>query len=275
MRAWILTGSLENFRVNVERGFDLIGLKERRRRMASELAPGDESSSTSPGVQAFGAIARVRSAMFEDRTPIWPQGGKRRPEAYPWRVDAEPVVVLEEADFVRAEEMAGDLEHVRKWPPDHWHLAFQGQLRPIGEADAALLRQPYRRGRKGRRLDPRAPLHRRGGQRAARRIQAAAARASRRQRPAHRRRGPCPARRGRVPRTAAASRAARSARPSSRSAACCGASGIRNRGPRHRPRADRLPCDPRRRGGLPLLGARRGRSRGGTSSTPGSAVVSR
>jgi len=140
-RAWILTGSLENFRVTVERGFDVIGIKERRRRQATALAPGDEIVFYVTGVQAFGAIAKVRSAMFEDRTPIWPQGAKRKPEAYPWRVEAEPMVVLEEAEFIPAEELVDQLEHVRKWPPDHWHLAFQGQLRAVSEADAALLRE--------------------------------------------------------------------------------------------------------------------------------------
>jgi hypothetical protein len=90
-------------------------------------------------VQAFGGIARVRSEMFEDRAPIWPQGKKRYPEAYPWRVEAEPVVVLDEPAFVPAESLVDELEHVRKWPAEHWHLAFQGQLRTISDADAALL----------------------------------------------------------------------------------------------------------------------------------------
>jgi hypothetical protein len=49
--------------------------------------------------------------------------------------------VLAEEDFVPAEELAPELEHVRKWPAEHWHLAFQGQLRIISEADAALLRE--------------------------------------------------------------------------------------------------------------------------------------
>jgi hypothetical protein len=31
------------------------------------------------------------------------------------------------------------LEHVPKWPAEHWRLAFQGQLRTISEADAGLL----------------------------------------------------------------------------------------------------------------------------------------
>lgn len=141
MATWVLTGSLENLRINVERGFDVIGFKERRRRQAEEIELGDEIVFYVTGVQAFGAIARVRSEMFEDRTPIWPQGTKRKPEDYPWRVRAEPAVVCPEERFIPAEELLDDLEHVRKWPREHWHLAFQGQLRTIGEADAALLRE--------------------------------------------------------------------------------------------------------------------------------------
>jgi predicted RNA-binding protein len=140
-KTWILTGSLENFRINVERGFDVIGFKERRRRQAEEFEPGDEIFFYVTGIQAFGGIARVKSEMFEDRTQIWPPKNKKKPEAYPWRVEAEPVVVLPEEEFVPAEELATELEHVRKWPPDHWHLAFQGQLRTIGEGDARLLRE--------------------------------------------------------------------------------------------------------------------------------------
>lgn len=140
-KSWILTGSLENFRINVERGFDVIGFKERRRRQAEEFEADDEVFLYVTGVQAFGGLARVRSEMFEDRTPIWPQGKKKKPEPYPWRVEAEPVLILDEDEFVPAEKLASDLEHVRKWPSDHWHLAFQGQLRTIGEADAALLRE--------------------------------------------------------------------------------------------------------------------------------------
>jgi hypothetical protein len=145
-KTWILTGSLENFLINVERGFDVIGFKERRRLQAREFEPGDEIVFYVTGVQAFGGIARVTSEMFEDRAPIWPQGKKASsktasPEPYPWRVHAEPVAVLDEEDFVPAVELVGDLEHAAKWPAEHWHLAFQGQLRVVGGADAKLLRE--------------------------------------------------------------------------------------------------------------------------------------
>jgi hypothetical protein len=131
-KSWILTGSLENFRINVQRGFDVIGFKERRRRQADQMEPGDEIFFYVTGVQAF--------EMFEDRTRIWP-AKKGKPEIYPWRVEAEPVLTLPEEQFVPAEELVADLEHVRRWPPEHWHLAFQGQLRTIGKADASLLRE--------------------------------------------------------------------------------------------------------------------------------------
>jgi predicted RNA-binding protein len=138
-KTWILTGSLENFRINVERDFDVIGFKERRIRQAEQFAPGDLVVFYVTGVQAFGGVARVRSEMFEDREPIWPQGKKKHPEDYPWRVEAEPVLVLDEADFLPAESLLGELEHLGKWPEEHWHLAFQGQLRTISDADTERL----------------------------------------------------------------------------------------------------------------------------------------
>ncbi|MSO41291.1 MAG: EVE domain-containing protein [Solirubrobacterales bacterium] len=144
-KTWILTGSLENFRINVERGFNPIGFKERRRNQAQEMEPGDEIIFYVTVVKAFGGIARVTSEMFEDRERIWPGKKARAPksakrEPYPWRVHGEPVRVLAEEEFVPAEELVDRLEHVAKWPIEHWHLAFQGQLRIIGEADAELLR---------------------------------------------------------------------------------------------------------------------------------------
>jgi hypothetical protein len=135
---WILTGSLENFRINAKRGFDLIGCKERRRRQAEQIHPGDEVVFYVTGVQEFGAIARVTSEMFEDRDPVWPAGAKQ--EAYPWRLEAESLVVLDEPRFIPAVELAAELEHVSKWPAEHWQLAFQGQLRPVSKHDGALLR---------------------------------------------------------------------------------------------------------------------------------------
>ena len=143
MTNWVLTGSLDNFRATREHGFRVIGMKGRRRRLAEQIEPGDRIAFYVTGIQAFGGIVRVTGEMYEDRTRIWP-GKPGNPDAYPWRFETEPVLVLDEEEFVPAIELAGELEHVRKWPAEHWHLAFQGQLRPVSEADARLIEERLR-----------------------------------------------------------------------------------------------------------------------------------
>ena len=138
MKTWILTGSPENFEATRERGFRVIGMKEKRRALAEQIEPGDRIVFYLTRVKALAAIVRVTGAMYEDRTKIWP-GKSGKVDPYPWRFETEPELVLEEGSYVPAEELAGELEHVRKWPREHWTLAFQGQLRTVSDADAKLL----------------------------------------------------------------------------------------------------------------------------------------
>ena len=108
-----------------------------------DLEPGDRIVFYVTGVQAFGGSIRVTGEMYEDRERIWP-GKPGKPDPYPWRFATEPVAILEEDEFVPAVELAGELEHVRRWPAEHWHLAFQGQLRTVSAADAGLLERRIR-----------------------------------------------------------------------------------------------------------------------------------
>jgi hypothetical protein len=142
-KTWVLTGSLDNFRVTRERGFRVIGAKEGRRRMAEGIEPGDRIVFYVTGLQAFGGMVRVTGEMYEDREKIWP-GKPGKVDAYPWRFTTEPEVALDEQSFVPAEDVALELEHVRKWPAEHWQLAFQGQLRTVSDADAELLERRLR-----------------------------------------------------------------------------------------------------------------------------------
>ena len=125
-------------------------------------------------------------------TPIWPQGKKKHPEDYPWRVEAEPVVVLDEAEFVPAESLLGELEHVAQVAGRALAPRVPGpaadDLRRRREAARASGSRPPRGRRRGR-GDPRAPLHGRGGERAPAAARADAAPAARGARPADRRRG--------------------------------------------------------------------------------------
>jgi predicted RNA-binding protein len=142
-KTWVLTGSLDNFRATRDHGFRVVGAKEGRRRMAEQVTPGDRIVFYVTGVQAFGGIVRVTGEMYEDREKLWP-GKPGKADSYPWRFETEPELVLDEDSFVAAEDVVLELEHVRKWPAEHWQLAFQGQLRTVSQADAERLERRIR-----------------------------------------------------------------------------------------------------------------------------------
>ena len=137
-RTWILTGSPENLAATRAHGFSVIGLKERRRRQALEIELGDRIVFYVTRVMAFAGSATIAGELYEDRTPLWP-GKAAKPDPYPWRFPLEPEWILEQDAWIPAETLVGRLEHIAKWPREHWKLAFQGQLRALGEADAQLL----------------------------------------------------------------------------------------------------------------------------------------
>src|SRR4051812_41620093 len=137
-KTWILTGSPENLAATREPGFRLIGLKERRRNQALVMERGDRIVFYVTRVARFAGSVVLASGLFEDREPVWP-GKPGAPDPYPWRFATQPDVVLDEHEWVAAEALKDDLEHVRKWPAEHWRLAFQGQLRTVSDADADVL----------------------------------------------------------------------------------------------------------------------------------------
>ncbi len=108
------------------------------RNRALEIEPGDTIVLYLTKVMRFAGAIRVTGELFEDRTKLWP-GKPGKADAYPWRFETEPVVVLDEPEWIAADDLKTELEHVRKWPAEHWKLAFQGQVRTVSEHDADLL----------------------------------------------------------------------------------------------------------------------------------------
>jgi hypothetical protein len=139
-RTWILTGSPENHAATRDHGYSVIGLKERNRNRALQIETGDRIVLYATKVMSFAASITIQGEMYEDRVKIWP-GKPGKADAYPWRFPAAPEVVLEPELWVPAASMLDDLEHIQKWPREHWKLAFQGQIRPVSEHDAGALLQ--------------------------------------------------------------------------------------------------------------------------------------
>lgn len=134
MAYWISVGSEENMRIAEARGFDIFGFKSTRRAEVSRMKPGDKLVFYLKGLMKFGGIAEVSSEYFEDHTRIF--SSPRKPsEDYPFRVTAKPLIILLPEQYVDVREIGPTLEFTRKWPPEHWRLAFQGALHEIPERD--------------------------------------------------------------------------------------------------------------------------------------------
>jgi EVE domain len=140
---WVLTGSPENYAATKAHDFKLIGIKERNRARALQMEPGDRIVLYLTKVMSFAASIRITGQLYEDRSKVWP-GKPGNPDAYPWRFATEPELVLDDSRWLAAEILADELEHIRKWPREHWKLAFQGQLRVFSPADADLLLERMR-----------------------------------------------------------------------------------------------------------------------------------
>jgi predicted RNA-binding protein len=140
---WMIVSSPDNFRKTREHAFSIQGLKSRHRRRVEAMRVGDRILYYVTGRMAFAATVTVASPMYEDHTPIWRSA--RRDEDYPWRVHIRPDIVLEEIDWMPAKEIAYRLDYVRKWPPEHWTLAFQGHIHALPRTDFAIVEDEIER----------------------------------------------------------------------------------------------------------------------------------
>ena len=128
---WMLVSSAENFEISRSMGFSIQGIKTRHRKKAERMAPGDRLLYYLTGLQQFGGTATITSPYFEDHLPIW--AGKKAGEDYPFRVEISPDVILGAEEYLDARDVVPHLEYVRKWPIEHWHLAFQGNVHLLPE----------------------------------------------------------------------------------------------------------------------------------------------
>jgi hypothetical protein len=138
---WIIVSSVDNFHRTRDLEFTIQGIKSRHRKKAEQMRPGDRIMYYCTGVKAFAGIATITSTYFESDEKIWESGNtKRAGEDYPFRVKIEPDLMLDDADFVAAEPLARQMEYAKKWPAEHWTLAFQGNVHLVPEGDYELIR---------------------------------------------------------------------------------------------------------------------------------------
>jgi hypothetical protein len=138
---WIVVSSVANWHTTKDLGFTVQGIKSRHRKKAEQMKPGDRIVYYCTGVKAFAGIATITSTYFESDELIWKStNAKRAGEEYPFRVHIERDLALDDDAFVSAEPLARQMTYAKKWPAEHWTLAFQGNVHLVPDEDYRLIR---------------------------------------------------------------------------------------------------------------------------------------
>jgi hypothetical protein len=157
---WLITLSPENYDITRGMHFGLLGLRSRHRKKAERVAVGDRVLYYVLQDRIFPATATVTSAYFEDRHPTW-VNRERKDDPFPYRVHTQPNAVLEEGEGLDAEALAPRLLYLKRWPPEQWYLALQGDVHLLSSQDFLLVEREMQRVLESRRSRrerlPRAP----------------------------------------------------------------------------------------------------------------------
>jgi predicted RNA-binding protein len=145
---WIVVSGKEIWDRTKELGFTKHGIKSTRRKMAQQIQPGDTITFYVSGRKQFAGMVKVTSPAAEEQTRIW-QSAKKPEEMYPHRVGIEPVVILEEDEWLDAEPYHDRFEWTQRWPRENWTLAYQGNLHEISEKDHEILRKDLEQAKRG------------------------------------------------------------------------------------------------------------------------------
>ena len=140
---WMLVVTPENFRITRELGFIVQGFRIAQRRKAERMEVGDLMLFYLSRARQFAATATVASTFFEEHDPVWES--HKADEDHPYRVHIEPAVVLEEEEFLDARQIGPRMDYVKRWIPEWWPLAFEGDLHLIPRKDFAMIEEEMKR----------------------------------------------------------------------------------------------------------------------------------
>jgi len=134
---WMIVTSPDNYEKTRTLRFTQQGVKSRHRRKAERMAPGDRVCWYLTGIQAFAATATITSPYFEGSEPIWVS--EKTGDTYPWRFKIKKDHAVDPERAIKAESLLAKLAHVKRWPKEHWRLAFQGNVHELDAKDFAVI----------------------------------------------------------------------------------------------------------------------------------------
>lgn len=144
---WMIVCNEKNFGITRDLNFTVQGLKSQYRRKVQRVEPGDRLLFYISGIRKFTATATLTSTYREEDTPVWEKEGSTD---WPYRINIKPDVVLDEAQYIQAGLLAHRLDYIRRWPPENWYMAFQGNLHLLPKNDFALIEEEMKKLKYGR-----------------------------------------------------------------------------------------------------------------------------
>ena len=148
---WMIVNNERNFRITQERGFSVMGLKAQHRRKVQRISEGDRILMYVTHIRNFVATATATSNYFEAEDSIWESEGKA---GFPYRVNIRPEIVLPDEQFMDANLIAPRLEYVKRWAPEDWYMAFQGNLHLLPKSDFLLIEEEMKKLHYGKDYQP-------------------------------------------------------------------------------------------------------------------------
>ncbi len=139
---WMMINNEENFRITQGRGFNLLGLKAQHRRKMQRITEGDRVLLYISHLRRFAATATAMSSFYEGQEQIWVNEGST---GFPYHIKLKPSIILEDHQFMDANLIAPRLEYVKRWNPEDWYMAFQGNLHLLPKNDFILIEEEMKK----------------------------------------------------------------------------------------------------------------------------------
>ncbi len=148
---WMITNNEANFRITQNLGFSVMGLKSQHRRKVQRISDGDRILMYVTHRRRFVATATATSDYFESDDAVWEREGRA---GFPFRVKIRPEIVLPDEQFMDANLIAPRLEYVKRWAPEDWYMAFQGNLHLLPKSDFLLIEEEMKKLHYGKDYEP-------------------------------------------------------------------------------------------------------------------------
>ena len=139
---WMIIINPNNFRITRELGFTKQGLKAQHRRKIQRIENGDRVLFYVSVDRRFTATATATTSYFEGESEVWEKEGSAE---WAYQIKIKPEIVLDDHQYIDANLLAPRLDYVKRWPPENWYMAFQGNLHLLPKNDFLLIEEEMKK----------------------------------------------------------------------------------------------------------------------------------